>query len=106
VEEFGDWINEIENSAVKLPDINGRFMAFLNVLGLNPIARPIDEGRGETIPDPYFIIRRKIIGQQISNINPMQVGIIAEQVPAAATLRSNNTIPVRLPGLWKSMKKT
>lgn len=61
MEEFGAELDEIEQRAVKLPDFISRLTGFLNVLGPNPITRPLNEGTGESIPDPYFIIRRAII---------------------------------------------
>jgi hypothetical protein len=69
MEEFGAELDETERRAVKLPDFISRLKGFLNVLGPNPIARPIDEGTGEPIPDPYFIIRRAIILRVLFELN-------------------------------------
>ncbi|HEY42551.1 MAG TPA: ATPase [Anaerolineae bacterium] len=73
MEEFGAELDETERRAVKLPDFISRLKGFLNVLGPNPIARPIDEGTGEPIPDPYFIIRRAIILRVLFELNVPQI---------------------------------
>ena len=73
MEEFGADLDEVERRATKLPDFISRLKGFLNVLGPNPIARPIDEGTGEPIPDPYFIIRRAIILRVLFELNLPQI---------------------------------
>jgi hypothetical protein len=73
MEEFGAELDETERRAVKLPDFISRLKGFLNVLGPNPITRPIDEGTGEPIPDPYFIIRRAIILRVLFELNLPQI---------------------------------
>jgi hypothetical protein len=73
MEEFGADLDEIERRAAKLPDFISRLKGFLNVLGPNPIARPIDEGTGEPISDPYFIIRRAIILRVLFELNLPQI---------------------------------
>jgi hypothetical protein len=73
MEEFGVELDETERRAAKLPDFISRLKGFLNVLGPNPIARPVDEGTGEPIPDPYFIIRRAIILRVLFELNVPQI---------------------------------
>ncbi len=73
MEEFGVDLDEIERRAAKLPDFISRLKGFLNVLGPNPIARPIDEGTGKPIPDPYYIIRRAIILRVLFDLNLPQI---------------------------------
>jgi hypothetical protein len=73
MEEFGADLDEVERRAAKLPDFISRLKGFLNVLGPNPITRPVDEGTGEPIPDPYFIIRRAIILRVLFELNLPQI---------------------------------
>jgi len=73
MEEFGSDLDEAEGRAAKLPDFISRLKGFLNVLGPNPLDRPLDEATGEPSPDPYFIIRRAIILRVLFELNVPQI---------------------------------